>query len=122
MRTRMISLSGTSRSQVLRVKHSWLAVGRSYRTSLRQIRTVLVRTFARIGHPSVVPSARRVIDVAYGLAISGYHSSIAHAFRSRRVNRSPKSCNDGRFDICNCSVHDITRLGAAHADDCPMAD
>lgn len=24
--------------------------------------------------------------------------------------------------VCQCSVHDITRLGAAHADWCPMAD
>jgi hypothetical protein len=23
--------------------------------------------------------------------------------------------------VCNCSIHDITRLGAAHADDCPAA-
>lgn len=24
--------------------------------------------------------------------------------------------------VCNCSAHDITRIGAAHADDCPAAN
>lgn len=92
MRTLMISQYGRSRNQAIRVRHSSLVVGRSYLTSLRQIRTSAVRTFAGIGHPSVVPSARRVIDVAYGLGTSGFHSSIAHVFRSRRGVRSRRSC------------------------------
>lgn len=92
MRTQLISQYGRSRSQVIRVRHISLVVVRSYLTSLRRIRTTAVRTFAGIGHPSVVPSARRVIDVAFGLATSGYHSSIAHVFRSRRGVRSRRSC------------------------------
>lgn len=47
----------------------------------------------------------------------------------KALDRPPICADGGLIHIhrelsnqCDCSVHDITRLGAAHADDCPMAD
>jgi hypothetical protein len=77
---------------------------------------VYVRSVSKRIHISVEWSG-------YYMRLSGFSKKATERLGKLIINSNP---HRKRFDdsglICCCSVHDITRVGAAHADWCPMAD
>jgi len=55
-----------------------------------------------------------------------FSPSLAYGFIQPLYKKMYKEANEivriKLLNECNCSIHDITTPGAAHADDCPMYD